>query len=72
MRHTEKNKHPNKINPKKWKELELLAKIEGRSVEALIDEALGDYIKKKPRKLVMDAFESSLEKYDDLYKLLAE
>ncbi|HUS07796.1 MAG TPA: hypothetical protein VMZ52_15935 [Bryobacteraceae bacterium] len=53
-----------------------LAEKEGRQLQALVDEALGDLIEKRknatPRSHVMGAYLASHEKYGALYKKLAE
>jgi hypothetical protein len=56
--------------------LRSLAKIEGRQLQALVEEALSDLIDKRkrarPRAHVMAAYEATHEKYADLYTKLAE
>lgn len=53
-----------------------LASAEGRQIQYLIEEALGDLIEKrmheKPRDHVMAVYQSSHEKFAPLYKKLAE
>jgi hypothetical protein len=53
-----------------------LASSEGRQIQALVDEALADLIEKRkngrPRAHVMDAYNSSHERYGPLYQKLAE
>lgn len=53
-----------------------LARIEGRQLQALIDEALADLIEKRkqarPRAHVMAAYLASHDSYAPLYKKLAE
>ena len=53
-----------------------IARDEGRQLQALVDEALADLIEKRrqerPRSHVMGTYQASLEKYDGLYKKLAE
>jgi len=53
-----------------------IAQIEGRQLQALVDEALADLIEKrkqnKPRANVMAAYQASHEKFGTLYKKLAE
>jgi len=52
-----------------------LAEMEGREIQALVDEALADLIEKRKkatlRAHVMDAYLASHEKYASLYKKLA-
>lgn len=53
-----------------------LARVEGRQLQALIDEALADLLEKRkqarPRANVMAAYQASHEKFAPLYKKLAE
>lgn len=53
-----------------------LARKEGCNFQMLIDEAFRDLLEKRknaePRPHVMDAYRSSLQPYDHLYKKLAE
>ncbi|HRD75651.1 MAG TPA: hypothetical protein PK264_06915 [Hyphomicrobiaceae bacterium] len=53
-----------------------LARVERRHVHDLVEEALADLIEKrrlgKPRENVMATYQSSLARYDRLYKKLAE
>jgi hypothetical protein len=53
-----------------------LAEQEGRQIQALVDEALGDLVEKRrngrPRSHVMAAYLAGHEKYSALYKKLAE
>ncbi len=53
-----------------------LAKSEGRQLQALIDEALGDLVEKhrnaRPRAGVMSAYQASHASFAPLYKKLAE
>jgi hypothetical protein len=53
-----------------------LAQKQGRQIQALVDEALADLVEKhrnaRPRPHVLAAYQTSLEKYDSLYKKLAE
>jgi predicted SpoU family rRNA methylase len=56
--------------------LKEIAKREGRQFQALLDEALRDYIEKKQtgkaRKHVLAAYEESVVKFDTLYAELAK
>ena len=56
--------------------LRSLAKSEGRQLQALVDEALSDFIDKRkrarPRAHVMAAYEATHETYAELYAKLAE
>lgn len=53
-----------------------LAQNEGRQLQALVDEALGDLIEKRrqgrPRAHVMAAYQASHDQFSPLYKKLAE
>ena len=53
-----------------------LAEIEGRQLQALVDEGLADLIEKRknirPRAHVMGAYLASHDKYSELYKKLAK
>jgi hypothetical protein len=53
-----------------------LARDQGRQIQALVDEALGDLIEKhrkaRPRPHVMNAYLSSHEKFGSLYQKLAK
>ena len=56
--------------------LRKIAESQGRQFQAVLDEALRDYIdrqqKERPRRHVMTAFASSLEEFDRLYRGLAK
>jgi len=56
--------------------LRQIAESQGRQFQAVLDEALRDYIdrqqKARPRRHVMAAFASSVEEFDDLYRELAK
>jgi hypothetical protein len=56
--------------------LRQIAKAQGRQFQAVLDEALRDYIdrhqKGRPRPHVMTAFASSLAEFDSLYRELAK
>lgn len=53
-----------------------IAEVEGRQFQAVLDEALREYIERKekgqPRRHVMDAFGQSLGEFDELYRELAK
>ena len=53
-----------------------IAAKEGKQLQAVVDEALRDYVEKKkngaPRPRVLTAFGESLAEYDVLYKELAK
>ena len=56
--------------------LRKIAESEGRSIQEILDEALGEYIERRekgqPRRQVMDAFAQSLSEFDQLYRELAK
>ena len=56
--------------------LRLIAESQGRQFQAVLDEAMRDYIdrhqKERPRRHVMTSFASSLDEFDNLYKELAK
>lgn len=56
--------------------LRQMASLEGRQLQALVDEALREYVERKrgnaPRKHVMQALDASLLEYDELYRKLAK
>ena len=53
-----------------------IAETQGRQFQAVLDDALRDYIdrqqKERPRRHVKTAFASSLEEFDSLYRDLAK
>ena len=56
--------------------LKEIAETQGRQFQAVLDEALRDYIarqqKPRPRRHVMEQFAESLNEYDSLYRDLAK
>jgi collagenase-like PrtC family protease len=58
------------------KELKNIAKLEGKKLYALVNEALNDLVEKRkqgtPRKEVLAQFEASLSEYASLYEKLAK
>lgn len=56
--------------------LRQIAESQGRQFQAVLDEALRDYIdrhqKERPRRHVMESFASSLDEFDSLYRELAK
>ena len=69
-------KFATQVKPETLATLRSLAKIEGRQLQALVEEALSDLIDKRkrarPRTHVMAAYEATHEKYAELYANLAE
>ena len=53
-----------------------IAESQGRHFQAVLDDALRDYIdrqqRERPRRQVMDAFASSLDEFGHLYRELAK
>lgn len=62
--------------PEVLAELRRIAESRGRHFQAVLDEALRDYIdrqqKARPRRRVMASFAASLEEFDSLYRDLAK
>ncbi|MBK4733185.1 hypothetical protein [Noviherbaspirillum pedocola] len=62
--------------PELLEKLRQIAKDQGREVQAVMDDALREYVERQQegggRKHVMDAFASSLEEFDSLYRELAK
>jgi hypothetical protein len=71
-----KEKFSTQADPRLLRTIRRLAKAEGRQLHSLIDEALHDLIDKRthsvPRSHVLAHYQASIEKYDLLYKRLAE
>ena len=65
-----------KISPEVLAALHQLAASQGRQPQALVDDALREYLERqqsiKPRQHVISEFASSLNEFDDLYKKLAK
>ena len=71
-----KAKFATQADPEVLAALRKIAVQEGRQLQALVDEALRDYIEQKqgksPRRRVMQALHDSVEQYDSLYRKLAQ
>lgn len=71
-----KVKFATQADPAVLEALKNIAANEGRQIQALVDEALREYIDKKtgnaPRRHVMDSLKASMVRYDGLYKELAK
>lgn len=71
-----KVKFATQADPELLSALRTMAAVEGRQLQALVDEALRGYLERRqartPRKQVMDALEASLVQYDELYRKLAQ
>ena len=72
----QKVKFATQADPEILSALRGMAKDEGRQLQALINEALCEYVERKqsssPRKHVMKALDESLVQYDKLYQKLAQ
>ncbi len=69
-------KFATQADPKVLEEVRRIAQKEGKQLQAVIDEALRDFVEKrkrgKPRPEVLTAFGESLAEYDALYRELAK
>ena len=72
----QREKFSSQANPKLLASLRALAKRDGRHFQAVLEDAMREYIEsraqEKPRAAVMAHFQASLEKNRELAKLLAE
>ena len=71
-----REKFATQVNSELLAAVRTLAHKEGRQLQALVEEALGDLLEKrknaKPRAHVMGAYLASHEKYGPLYQKLAQ
>jgi hypothetical protein len=71
-----REKFATQINSEILAEVRAVAEAEGRQIQSLMDEALGDWLEKRrqsrPRAHVMTAYQRSHETYAELYKKLAQ
>jgi hypothetical protein len=71
-----KVKFATQANPEVLNTLRAMASHEGRHLQALVDEALRDYIERKQgqnqRRRVMEALGDSMAQYDALYRELSK
>jgi len=71
-----REKFSSQATPEVLTALRRIAESEGRQFQAVLDEALREYIERKekgrPRRHVLDAFSQSLGEFDSLYKELAK
>ena len=69
-------KFSSQADPKVLKELQDLAAREGRQFQAVLGDAMREYVAQKrrqaPRKNVLEAFHDSIEERDELYRSLAK
>ena len=70
-----REKFATQVNAETLAEVRRIAEAEGRQIQALVDEALSDWLenrrKSRPRAHVMEAYQASLEPYRGLYQKLA-
>ena len=71
-----REKFSSQASPELLAALRRIADSEGRQFQAVIEEAMRDYIERKeksrPRRHVMEAFADSLDEFDGLYRELAK
>ncbi len=71
-----REKFSSQASPEVLAALRQIAESQGRQFQAVLDEALRDYIdrqqKERPRRHVVSAFAASLEEFDSLYGELAK
>ena len=71
-----REKFATQINSEILAEVRAVAEAEGRQIQSLMDEAIGDWLEKRrqsrPRAHVMTAYQRSHETYAELYKKLAQ
>ncbi len=71
-----REKFSSQAAPEVLASLRQIAESQGRQFQAVLDEALRDYIdrhqKQLPRRHVMAAFADSLDEFDSLYRELAK
>jgi len=76
MSNRTREKFATQVDPDILSAVRDLARSEGRQLQSLIDEALGDLVEKhknaRPRDGVMAAYQASHERFATLYKKLAE
>lgn len=69
-------KFSSQAEPEVLDALQKIATREGRQFQALLGEALREYLSRKqqqtPRRNVLEAFHQSVQERDELYKLLAK
>jgi len=76
MTNAAREKFSSQAAPEVLAALRHIAESQGRQFQAVLDDALRDYIdrqqKERPRRHVIAAFASSLEEFDSLYRDLAK
>ena len=70
-----KQKFSSQADPETLEAMKAIAAKEGRQFQAILDEAMRDYIERKtlgrPRPHIMEALGRSMREYDSLYDKLA-
>jgi predicted transcriptional regulator len=73
---SELRKFSSQAEPEILEELQQIAAREGRQFQAVLGEAMREYLARKrhqaPRRNVLEAFQHSLEERDELYRSLAK
>jgi hypothetical protein len=68
-------KYSSQADPKVLKAMQAIADREGRQLQAVIGDALREYLARRqqqpPRRNVVEAFQKSLKERDELYRKLA-
>jgi predicted transcriptional regulator len=76
MPNTAREKFSSQAAPEVLTALRKIAESEGRPIQAVLDEALREYIERKEKRharhQVIDAFAQSLSEFDQLYRELAK
>jgi predicted transcriptional regulator len=71
-----REKFSSQASPDVLMALREIAEVQGRQFQAVLDDALRDYIdrqqKTRPSRHVMESFASSLDEFDHLYRELAK
>jgi predicted transcriptional regulator len=71
-----RQKFSSQASPEVLAELRKIAAMEGRQFQAVLDEALRDYLARRetgrPRRHVIEAFARSVDEFDALYRELAK
>jgi hypothetical protein len=69
-------KYSSQADPKLLQAMQDLADREGRQLQAVISEAMQEYLasrqRQPPRRKVLEAFQQSLKERDELYRKLAK
>ena len=76
MSSTVREKFSSQATPEVLAALRQIADAQGRQFQAVLDEALREYIvrqqKERPRRHVLESFAASVEEFDNLYRELAK